>query len=84
MTDALETLARELEDLLALYVRVMPRVPHRHDVEMLDRKSKVLLAAAAACRELSAQRSEGGYCAIRISDSKAATDAALAAFMEGR
>jgi hypothetical protein len=76
MNDALETLARELEGKARALADFPQSLMHKEALQML--------AAAAACRELSAQRSEGGYSAIRISDAKEATDAALAAFMEGR
>jgi hypothetical protein len=77
MTDALETLAERLDELAEIACS-------RSIYEGSSGPDRELRAAAAACRELSAQRSEGGYSAIRISDAKEATDAALAAFMEGR
>jgi hypothetical protein len=75
MTDALETLARELEK-------------QSRWADTIDRKwSVAYLAAAAACMETIARRTDPetmGYESMQSLKATEATDAALAAFMEGR
>jgi hypothetical protein len=80
MTDALETLERELEDDAMLADQ--GKIPIVSAAEMR--------AAAAACRELAWRRHRNREAPPEpidyrpVYDAQAATDAALAAFMEGR
>jgi hypothetical protein len=98
MTDALETLARELEEMAAHASQEVLETHGRRGYLLAGYKRDVarFTAAAAACRELADKRAAqqahnfchspvrgvmDGYCNADLED---ATDAALAAFMEGR
>jgi hypothetical protein len=74
MTDALETLAERLDELAEIACS-------RSIYEGSSGPDRELRAAAAACRELANSRRP---MSLQMPGMRKATDAALAAFMEGR